>query len=128
MGELVDAARAVRRRPLHLERRVLLDLLARLRVPRHEPGHDQRLRLRPRHGETSLDEQDVETLLHAAAAAASGSRVPSERTLGRAITISVHAMLIEPAAISVSWTPISAATGPAIAAPSGISTNDPSAS
>ena len=67
--ELVPGARDVRRRRLDLERRVLVDLLARLRVARHAPRHHERLRLRARLGEPALDEQDVKPLLHAGAGA-----------------------------------------------------------
>ena len=62
--ELLPGARDVRRRALDLERRRLVDLLAGLRVPGHEPGHHERLRLRPALGEATLDEEHVEALLH----------------------------------------------------------------
>src|SRR5215210_752466 len=62
--QLVAGARDVRRRPLHLERRILRDLLARLGMPRDEARHHERLRLRARLGEAALDEQDVEPLPH----------------------------------------------------------------
>ena len=43
----------------------LVDLLARLGVARDEPGHHERLRLRPALGQAALDEQDVEALFTA---------------------------------------------------------------
>ncbi len=63
--ELVPGTRDVRRRRLDLERRVLVHLLAGLRVARHEPGHHERLGLRARLGEAALDEQHVEPLAEA---------------------------------------------------------------
>ena len=66
--ELVPGARDVRRRCVDLELDRLVDLLARLRVPGHAPGHHERLRLRARLGEPALDEQDVKPLLGAHAA------------------------------------------------------------
>ena len=62
--ELVAAARDVLRGALDLERRLLLELLARLRHPRHEPREDERLRLCPALREPSLDEEHVGALLH----------------------------------------------------------------
>ena len=38
----------------------VVDLLAGLRVPRHQPGHHEGLRLRPAGGETALDEQQIQ--------------------------------------------------------------------
>src|SRR5581483_6635531 len=61
--ELVARARYVRRRSRDLEWRVLVDLFAGLRVAGNAAGHDERLRLRTRLGETPLDEQDVNPLL-----------------------------------------------------------------
>ena len=46
----------------------LVELLARLRVPGHAAGHDERLRLRARLREPALDEQDVKPPLGAHAA------------------------------------------------------------
>ena len=60
--KLPSGARHVRRRALDLERRRLVDLLARLGVPRDEPGHDERLRLGAALSEPALDEQDVQPL------------------------------------------------------------------
>ena len=42
---------------------VLVQLLAGLRVPRHEPGEDERLRLGAALRQPTLDEQDVQALL-----------------------------------------------------------------
>ena len=50
---------------LDLERGGLVDLLPRLRVSLHAPGEDERLRLRAAFGEPTLDQQDVQPLLHA---------------------------------------------------------------
>src|SRR5581483_5513919 len=61
--ELVSRARDVRRGCLDLELGVLVHLLARLLVPRHTTGHDERLRLRARLREAALDEEDVKPLL-----------------------------------------------------------------
>ena len=61
--ELVPGTRDVRRRRLDLELRRLVDLLARLRVAGHAPGHHERLRLCARLREAALDEQDVKPLL-----------------------------------------------------------------
>ena len=63
--ELLAPARDEPRPALDHELDGLVDLLARLRVARHEPGEDQRLRLRAALGEPALDEQHVESLLHA---------------------------------------------------------------
>src|SRR5262249_5689783 len=127
IGQLVPRTGDVRRRRLDLELRVVRDLLARLRVPRHPAGHDERLRLRAGLGEPALDEQDVEALLHAGTGAVAGSR-PIAHTPGCARITAKHAASISAVAISVSVTRIAAATGPATAEPSGISTNDPRAS
>ena len=54
--ELLAAARHVGGAALDGELGVLVDLLPRLVVAGDEPGHHERLRLRPRFGETSLDE------------------------------------------------------------------------
>src|SRR5437868_1062260 len=62
--ELLAAPRDVGRGPLDRELRAVVDLLARLRVARDEPGEDERLRLRPALREPALDEQQVEPLLH----------------------------------------------------------------
>ena len=61
--ELLAAARDVRGAALDRELRGLVDLLARLVVAGHEPGHHERLRLRARLREAALDEEDVEALL-----------------------------------------------------------------
>ena len=50
--------------PLDGERRLLVELLARLRHARNEPGEHERLRLRPALREPSLDEEHVGALLH----------------------------------------------------------------
>src|SRR3954454_15985342 len=73
VGELLAAARHVRRRPLDLELHVLFDLLAGLVVAAHQAGKDECLGLRPRVGETALDEHDVQPLLHGLP----GSRYPA---------------------------------------------------
>ena len=123
--ELVSGARDVRRRRLDLERRVVGELLAGLRVPGHEPGHDERLRLGARLGEPALDEQHVEPLLHAGTG--TGSR-PIAHTLGWAMITAKHATSIANVPSQRCVTPTTAAIGPATAAPRGISTNEPSAS
>src|SRR5581483_2971457 len=64
MRELLASARDVGGAAGELEVGVLVDLLPRLVVPRDEPRHDERLRLRARLGETALHEEDVEALLH----------------------------------------------------------------
>src|SRR6185436_16267498 len=63
MGELLAAARHEPRRTLDGQRRVVADLLTRFGVPRHEPGHDERLRLLAALGEPALHEHHVEPLL-----------------------------------------------------------------
>ena len=60
--ELLAAARDEARRAVDLELGVLVELLARLVVPRHESGENQRLRLRARLRKPALDEEDVEAL------------------------------------------------------------------
>ncbi len=60
--ELLSAPRDIRRRLLDGELDVLRHRLARLVVARHEPREDERLRLCPRLGEATLDEDDVEAL------------------------------------------------------------------
>jgi hypothetical protein len=62
--ELLPAARDIGQRALHLERHSLVHLLAGLRVPGHEAGHDERLRLCTRLRQPALDEQDVQSLAH----------------------------------------------------------------
>ena len=62
--ELLAPARDEPRRLDDLELGVLGHLLARLVVARHEPGQDERLRLRAALRQASFDEQDVEALLH----------------------------------------------------------------
>src|SRR5581483_9617860 len=64
MCKLVPAAGDVRRGSRDLQGRSFVELLPRLGVPVAEAGHDERLGLRARLGETALDEQDVEPLLH----------------------------------------------------------------
>ena len=61
--QLLPAARDEARRPLDLELRVVRKLLARLVVPRNEPGEHERLRLGARLREAAFDEKDVEALL-----------------------------------------------------------------
>src|SRR5581483_7762356 len=83
--ELLAAARDVLRTAVDRELDVLVDLLARLVVPGHAARHHERLRLRARLGEAALDEDDVEPLLHASAAATrsasarNGAGMPSSR-------------------------------------------------
>ena len=63
--ELHPAARDERRRRLDRQLRALVDLRARLRVAGDEPGKDERLGLGTALREPALDEQDVQSLLHA---------------------------------------------------------------
>ncbi len=124
--ELVPGARDVRRRRLDLELGVLVDLLARLRVAGHAAGHDERLRLRARLGEAALDQQHVKSLL-------GGHRpegiVPIARTLGCASTIRMSRDADDAGTRSASsCTPIDGRDDPGERRPSGMSTNEPSAS
>ena len=64
VGELLAAAGDEARRPLDLERDRLVELGARLVVPRHEAGDHESLRLAARLREPALHEQNVEPLLH----------------------------------------------------------------
>ena len=61
--ELLAPARDVPRRLRDRELDVLVQLLAGLRVPRHEPGEDERLGLGAALRQPTLDEQDVQALL-----------------------------------------------------------------
>src|ERR671925_57194 len=79
--ELLPAARNEPRRLEHLDRRRLVDLLPGLVEAGHAPGHDQRLRLRPRLGETPLDQEDVQPLPH-------GRRAVSSSTSSARIEVS----------------------------------------
>ena len=79
--ELVPGARDVGRRRLDLERDRVVDLLARLRVSAHEPGHHERLRLRAAIGEPALDEKHVESLLHEV-------RATSDATISASVDVS----------------------------------------
>ena len=71
VGELEAGTRDVRRRPLDLERRLVVHLLAGHRVSRHEPGPHERLGLRATLRETAFHEEDVEPLLRHVVRAAS---------------------------------------------------------
>ena len=62
--ELLASARDVRRRALDRELGVVLHLVAGLVVAVHEAGEHEGLGLRARLREPSLDEEDVEALLH----------------------------------------------------------------
>ena len=64
---------------------VLVQLLAGLRVPRHEPGEDERLGLRAALRQPTLDEQDVEALL------AHGYAVRTTRPLTISVSTEVSA-------------------------------------
>ena len=64
--------------------RVLVHLLARLVVAGHEPGEDERLRLRARLGEPALHEEDVQ---HASSRAVSARRTARHSRLGAACSI-----------------------------------------
>src|SRR5947208_133867 len=68
------ATRDVRWRALHFQLRALIDLRPRFVVAGHATCEDERLRLRTALGESALDEQHVEPLLHAAADRPSTSR------------------------------------------------------
>ena len=88
VGELLPAAGDEARRRLDRQLRVLVDLRAGLRVAGHEPGEDERLRLRAALGEPALDEQDVEPLLHAVRLAATqiaaaAARITAQAAVGR---------------------------------------------
>ena len=63
--ELVARPRDVWRRLGDVERLILLHLLARLVMTADEPGHHDRLRLGAALREAALDQNDVQTLLHA---------------------------------------------------------------
>ena len=73
--KLVSAARHVRRRGLDLQRRRLVDLHAGFLVSGNSPRENECLRLRARVGQSPLDEEDVESLLHAAARRSSASKI-----------------------------------------------------
>jgi len=81
--QLLPAARHEARRPLDLEHRVLVELLTRLVVPWHQTRENQRLRLRAGLHEPTLDQQDVEPLLHAVLARSMCCAVPSSSWLAR---------------------------------------------
>src|SRR5829696_3565565 len=66
--ELLAAARDEARRALHLERGVLGELLAGLRMAGHKTGKNERLRLGASLREPALDQEHVEPFLHAAEA------------------------------------------------------------
>ena len=66
--QLLATARDEARRTLDLERDILGNLLARFVVPGNEPREHERLRLRARLREPTLDEEHVEALLRHAGA------------------------------------------------------------
>ena len=73
---------------LDLERRLLVDLLARLRMPRNEARHDERLRLRAALGEAALDEQHVEPLARHEVRAASRATISASTEVSAGISAS----------------------------------------
>ena len=86
--ELDARARDVRRRPLDLERRLVVDLLPRLRMAGHEPRHHEGLRLRAALGEAALDEQDVESLASHDVRAASRATISASTEVSAGIAAS----------------------------------------
>src|SRR3954447_9370244 len=67
--ELLAATGDVLRAAVHAQLGAFVDLLAGLVVARDAAGHDERLRLRARFRQTTLDERNVDAFLHAIAAA-----------------------------------------------------------
>src|SRR5438128_7050511 len=126
--ELVPGARDVGRRTLDRQLGRLVDLSARLVVARHEPDEHERLRLRAALDEAALHQQYVQSFLHAAAGANSSSGARIARTLGCPTVTARQSAMIALAPKRVVEMPIAAETGPASADPSGIRTNEPSAS
>src|SRR3989442_12412323 len=118
--ELVPGARDVGRRTLDRQLDRLVDLSARLVVAGHEPGEHERLRLRAALDEAAFHQQYVQSFLHAGAGAAIGSGSRIARTLGCPTTTTRQTVMIALTTYNVVGIPISAATGPASAEPSGM--------